>query len=77
VCDHLFWGLGVSNGDLRQLSARRPIYQQREDRIGASIFIAFLADCAQVTLNRRLRDLAPRLTARAVLEMEECGPVAI
>lgn len=46
----------------------RPIYHQREDRIEAHIFIAFLAYCVQVTLNRRLRDLAPGLTARAVLE---------
>lgn len=51
-------------GDL----AIRPIYHQREDRIEAHIFIAFLAYCLQVTLNRRLRDLAPGLTARSVLE---------
>jgi transposase len=51
-------------GDL----AIRPIYHQREDRIEAHIFIAFLAYCVQVTLSRRLRDLAPGLTARSVLE---------
>jgi hypothetical protein len=51
-------------GDL----AIRPIHHQREDRIEAHIFIAFLAYCLQVTLQRRLRDLAPGLTARAVLE---------
>jgi transposase len=51
-------------GDL----AIRPIYHQREDRVEAHIFIAFLAYCVQVTLSRRLRDLAPGLTARAVLE---------
>jgi hypothetical protein len=36
--------------------------------VEAHIFIAFLAYCVQVTLSRRLRDLAPGLTARAVLE---------
>jgi transposase len=48
--------------------AIRPIYHQREDRVEAHIFIAFLAYCVQVTLSRRLRDLAPGLTARAVFE---------
>jgi transposase len=51
-------------GDL----AIRPLHHQRGDRIEAHIFIAFLAYCLQVTLQRRLRDLAPGLTARAVLE---------
>jgi hypothetical protein len=46
----------------------RPIHPQREDRIEAHIFLAFLACCLQVTLERRLHDLAPGLTARAVLE---------
>lgn len=51
-------------GDL----AIRPIYHHREDRIEAHIFLSFLAYCLHVTLTRRLRDLAPGLTARAVLE---------
>jgi len=51
-------------GDL----AIRPIYHQHEERIEAHIFIAFLAYCLHVTLSRRLRDLAPGLTARSVLE---------
>jgi hypothetical protein len=46
----------------------RPLYHQLEHRIEAHIFIAFMAYCLQVTLRRRLRDLAPGLTARAVLE---------
>jgi transposase len=46
----------------------RPLYHQLEHRIEAHIFIAFVAYCLQVTLRRRLRDLAPGLTARAVLE---------
>jgi transposase len=46
----------------------RPIYHQLEHRIEAHIFISFLAYCLQVTLRRRLRDLAPGLTPRSVLE---------
>lgn len=51
-------------GDL----ALRPVYHQKEDRIEAHIFVAFLAYCLHVTLRRWLRDLAPGLTARSVLE---------
>jgi len=51
-------------GDL----ALRPIYHQRLDRVEAHIFIAFLAYCLHATLRRWLRDLAPGLTARAILE---------
>jgi transposase len=46
----------------------RPIYHQKEARIEAHIFIAFLAYCLHVTLGRRLRDLAPGLTPRSALE---------
>jgi len=46
----------------------RPIFHQLEERIEAHLFIAFLAYCLHVTLRRRLRDLAPGLTPRAVLE---------
>jgi transposase len=46
----------------------RPIYHQLEHRIEAHIFISFLAYCLQVTLRRHLRDLAPGLTPRSVLE---------
>ncbi len=46
----------------------RPIYHQKEKRIEAHIFVAFLAYCLQVTLRARLRPLAPGLTARAVLD---------
>ena len=48
--------------------ALRPIYLQLEPRIEAHIFISFLAYCLQATLHRRLRDLAPGLTPRTVLE---------
>jgi hypothetical protein len=50
-------------GDL----AIRPIFHQDEDRIEAHIFVAFLAYCLHVTLTRRLRGLAPGLTARSAL----------
>lgn len=46
----------------------RPIFHQDESRIEAHIFVSFLAYCLHVTLGRRLRDLAPGLTARSVLE---------
>ena len=51
-------------GDL----AIRPIFHQDERRIETHIFIAFLAYCLQVTLQRRLHALAPGLTARRALE---------
>ncbi len=46
----------------------RPIFHQREDRIEAHIFVAFLAYCLHVTLRHRLRGKAPGLTPRSVLE---------
>jgi len=51
-------------GDL----ALRPIFHQKDTRIEAHIFVSFLAYCLHVTLGRKLRDLAPGLTPRAVLE---------
>jgi hypothetical protein len=51
-------------GDL----AVRPIFHQREHRIEAHIFIAFLAYCLHVTLGYRLKQMAPGLTSRSVLE---------
>lgn len=48
--------------------ALRPIHHQLERRIEAHLFLCFLAYCLHVTLRRRLRDLAPGLTPRAVLE---------
>ena len=46
----------------------RPIYHQKDSRIEAHIFVAFVAYCLQVTLKHRLRALAPGLTPRVVLE---------
>ncbi len=51
-------------GDL----ALRPVYHQREDRIESHIFVAFLAYCLHVTLGCWMRDVAPGLTPRSVLE---------
>jgi hypothetical protein len=51
-------------GDL----AIRPIHHQKQERIEAHIFLAFMAYALHVTLRRRLRDLAPGLTPRSVLE---------
>jgi hypothetical protein len=53
---------------LKQDLAIRPVFHHHERRIEAHIFIAFLAYCVQVTLQRRLHALAPGLTARSVLE---------
>ncbi len=46
----------------------RPIYHQKEKRVEAHIFVAFLAYCLHVTLRARCRPLAPGLTARSVLD---------
>jgi hypothetical protein len=51
-------------GDL----AIRPIFHQQERRVEAHIFIAFLAYCLQITLQRRLHALATGLTARSAFE---------
>jgi transposase len=48
--------------------AVRPIFHQKESRIEAHIFVAFLAYCLSVTLRGQLRKLAGGLTSRAVLE---------
>jgi transposase len=54
--------------ELKNDLAIRPIYHQRETRIEAHIFVAFVAYCLQVTLKQRARALAPGLTPRAVIE---------
>jgi len=51
-------------GDL----AIRPNFHQKEKRIEAHIFVAFLAYALHVTLRRRLRNLAPGLTPCSVVE---------
>ena len=46
----------------------RPVFHQREDRIEAHIFVAFIAYCLHVTLKNLARPRAPGLTPRAILE---------
>jgi len=48
--------------------AVRPIFHQKESRVEAHIFVAFLAYCLSVTLRGHLRKLASGLTTRAVLD---------
>ena len=48
--------------------AIRPIFHQNQARIEAHIFVSFLAYCLHVTLGYWLRNLAPGLTTRSVLE---------
>lgn len=54
--------------NLKRDLAIRPIDHQKEKRIEAHIFVAFVAYCLHVTLRRRLRDLAPGLTSQSALE---------
>ncbi|MDP8213720.1 MAG: IS1634 family transposase [Candidatus Euphemobacter frigidus] len=51
-------------GDL----AIRPIHHQKESRIEAHIFIAFMAYCLHVTLKRLIFRYAPGLTPRSIIE---------
>jgi hypothetical protein len=46
----------------------RPLFHQKLARIEAHIFVAFLAYCLHATLRGWLRDLAPGLTPRSVLD---------
>ena len=46
----------------------RPVFHQLEERIEAHVFISFIAFALHATLKGRLRDHAPGLTPRAVLE---------
>ena len=53
--------------ELKHDLAVRPLYHQKESRIEAHIFVAFLAYCLQVTLKAKLRPLAGGITPREVL----------
>ena len=72
MADLLVAGFEVadSEGQLAFTLSRENLRQirRREDRIEAHIFVAFLAYALHVTLRWRLRELAPGLTPRAVLE---------
>ena len=48
-------------------SRSAPIFHKTEERIGARIFVAFLAYCLQVTLEAKLRMLAGGTTPREVI----------
>jgi len=54
--------------ELKSDLAIRPIWHQKDERIEAHIFVAFLAYCLQVSLKARLKAHAPGLTPRSVLE---------
>ncbi|HZR19441.1 MAG TPA: IS1634 family transposase [Verrucomicrobiae bacterium] len=46
----------------------RPVFHQKEERIEAHIFVAYLAYCLHVTLQAKLRQVAGGLTPRSLLE---------
>jgi len=46
----------------------RPIFHQKQERIEAHIFVAYLAYCLHVTLQAKLRQVAGGLTPRSLLE---------
>lgn len=46
----------------------RPIFHQKEERVQAHIFVAYLAYCLHVTLQAKLRQVAGGLTPRTLLE---------
>jgi len=54
--------------DLKGDLSIRPIYHQKESRIEAHIFVAFIAYCLQATLRQMARQHAPGLTSRTILE---------
>ena len=54
--------------ELKHDLAIRPVFHQREERIEAHIFVAFIAYCLHVTLKYLARPCAPGLTPRAILE---------
>jgi len=46
----------------------RPVFHQKEERIEAHIFVAYLAYCLHISLRAKLRQIAGGLTPRTVLE---------
>ena len=58
--------------ELKHDLAIRPIFHQREERIEAHIFVAFIAYCLHVTLKHIARPCAPGLTPRAIGEVLPC-----
>lgn len=54
--------------DLKDDLDLRPIFHQKQKRIEAHIFVAFMAYCLHVSLRTQLRRWAPGLTPRSVLD---------
>ena len=54
--------------DLKDDLAIRPIYHQKDERIEAHIFVAFMAYCLQITLKQRLRSSRAGSDARSLLD---------
>jgi hypothetical protein len=54
--------------DLKNDLAVRPVFYQKDQRIEAHIFLAFLSYCLFVTLKQKVWSLAPGLTSRSILE---------
>jgi transposase len=54
--------------DLKQDLSIRPVFHQKDDRIEAHIFVAFIAYCLHVTLKHMARQSASGLTPRSILE---------
>lgn len=46
----------------------RPIHHQKDERIEAHIFVAFMSYCLFVTLKKKLADKAPGLTPRSIID---------
>ncbi len=61
--------------NLRGDLAVRPIFHQCEQRIEAHIFVAFLAFCLHAILRHKLRQKAPGLTPRSLLEQHCAIPM--
>ncbi len=54
--------------DIKGDLSLRPIYHQKDKRIEAHIFVAFMAYCLHVTLKQFLKSHAPGLTPRSIIE---------
>jgi transposase len=54
--------------DLKQDLSIRPVFHQKDARIDAHIFVAFIAYCLHVTLKHMARQSASGLTPRTILE---------
>ena len=53
---------------LKDELAVRPVFHQKQERIEAHVFVAFLAYCVYISLREKLRRRAPGLTVRQLLD---------